>query len=164
MAVAPWWYRNEETAEASIVDVGSGSVRARVSVGVEPEGVAARPDGAVVYVTSEETDRVHVLDAATARVIASIATGRRPRDRVHPGLRPSLRQPAAWRSSPDGLALPCHPARDLPLEWWNVRERATADIWHRAPGFLAFRGEEWMRSRLTTTRLRSMRPLTRRIT
>jgi PqqA peptide cyclase len=52
--------------------------------------------------------------------------------------------------APDGLALPCHAARDLPLEWWNVRERAMSDIWRRAPGFVAYRGHEWMPSPCST--------------
>jgi pyrroloquinoline quinone biosynthesis protein E len=47
--------------------------------------------------------------------------------------------------SPDGLMLPCHVAHTLPgLEWENVREHALAEIWHRSPGFNAFRGDAWM--------------------
>jgi pyrroloquinoline quinone biosynthesis protein E len=46
--------------------------------------------------------------------------------------------------APDGLALPCHAARDLPLEFWNVRDHAVSAIWRDAPGFQAFRGEDWM--------------------
>lgn len=46
--------------------------------------------------------------------------------------------------APDGLALPCHAARDLPLEFWNVREHAVDAIWRDSPGFQAFRGEAWM--------------------
>jgi PqqA peptide cyclase len=46
--------------------------------------------------------------------------------------------------APDGLALPCHAARDLPLEFWNVREHAVDEIWRDSPGFQAFRGEAWM--------------------
>src|SRR5690606_18087986 len=47
--------------------------------------------------------------------------------------------------APDGLVLPCHAARDLPLEFWNVRERGLEACWHDAPGMNAFRGEAWMR-------------------
>jgi pyrroloquinoline quinone biosynthesis protein E len=46
--------------------------------------------------------------------------------------------------APDGLAMPCHAARDLPIELWHVRDHALADIWRDCPGFLAFRGEDWM--------------------
>ncbi|WP_114972265.1 pyrroloquinoline quinone biosynthesis protein PqqE [Rhodoferax ferrireducens] len=48
--------------------------------------------------------------------------------------------------APDGLALPCHNARDLPgLKFPSVREQSIADIWHISPGFNAFRGETWMK-------------------
>jgi pyrroloquinoline quinone biosynthesis protein E len=47
--------------------------------------------------------------------------------------------------SPTGLVLPCHLAHTLPgLEWWSVRDVPLAEIWHRAPGLQAFRGEDWM--------------------
>jgi len=47
--------------------------------------------------------------------------------------------------APDGMVLPCHAARDLPLEFWNARAQPLAAIWASSPGFLAFRGEAWMR-------------------
>ncbi|WP_296696630.1 pyrroloquinoline quinone biosynthesis protein PqqE [Rhodoferax sp.] len=47
--------------------------------------------------------------------------------------------------APDGMALPCHNARDLPgLKFPSVREHSIADIWHHSTGFNAFRGEAWM--------------------
>jgi PqqA peptide cyclase len=46
--------------------------------------------------------------------------------------------------APDGLTLPCHSARDLPLEFWSVRDRGLGAIWAESPGFTAFRGEAWM--------------------
>lgn len=47
--------------------------------------------------------------------------------------------------APDGMALPCHNARDLPgLQFPSVREQSIADIWQRSAGFNAFRGEDWM--------------------
>jgi|SRR5450830_1172273 len=47
--------------------------------------------------------------------------------------------------APDGMALPCHNARDLPgLVFPSVREESIADIWQRSAGFNAFRGEDWM--------------------
>jgi pyrroloquinoline quinone biosynthesis protein E len=45
---------------------------------------------------------------------------------------------------PDGAVLPCHGARELPLEFWKVPERALAACWADAPGMNAFRGEDWM--------------------
>ncbi len=70
---------NEETAEASFVDVASRRVTAVVKVGEEPEGVTVRPDGRVVYVTSEGDHRVSVIDTQTAQVVATFQTGARPR-------------------------------------------------------------------------------------
>jgi len=47
--------------------------------------------------------------------------------------------------APDGVALPCHNARDLPgLNLPNVRDMALADIWRDSPGFNAYRGNDWM--------------------
>jgi tocopherol O-methyltransferase len=69
---------NEETAEASIVERATGKVRARVTVGGEPEGVTTAPDG-LVYVTSEEDAQVDVVDPRRAQVVARISTGPRPR-------------------------------------------------------------------------------------
>jgi YVTN family beta-propeller protein len=69
---------NEDNAEASIVDLGAGTIRARVAVGREPEGVATHPGGDI-YVTSEADARITVIDPAAARVIATIPTGPRPR-------------------------------------------------------------------------------------
>ncbi len=48
--------------------------------------------------------------------------------------------------APDGLAMPCHNARNLPgLDLPNVKHTAVADIWHRSNAFNAFRGEQWMK-------------------
>jgi YVTN family beta-propeller protein len=70
---------NEETAQASVVDVTSGRVRATIAVGSEPEGVRLRPDGRYVDVTSEADNQVFVIDTARDRVVARIATPPRPR-------------------------------------------------------------------------------------
>ena len=42
---------NEETAEMSVLDLASGTIKSRVKIGEEPEGVTVRPDGREVYVT-----------------------------------------------------------------------------------------------------------------
>lgn len=47
--------------------------------------------------------------------------------------------------APDGLALPCHSARDLPIEFPNVRDMELAQIWHESAGFNHFRGDAWMK-------------------
>lgn len=46
--------------------------------------------------------------------------------------------------TPDGLALPCHGARSLPIEFPSVREHPLRWIWHSSPGFNRFRGSGWM--------------------
>ena len=47
--------------------------------------------------------------------------------------------------APDGVALPCHNARDLPgLHLPNVREMALAAIWRDSHAFNAYRGNDWM--------------------
>jgi len=47
--------------------------------------------------------------------------------------------------APDGTALPCHAARQLPgLNFPNVRDYSIEDIWSNSPAFKHFRGFEWM--------------------
>jgi len=46
----------------------------------------------------------------------------------------------------DGLALPCHEARQLPgLNFPNVRDHDLRSIWYDSPGFNAYRGDAWMK-------------------
>ncbi len=48
--------------------------------------------------------------------------------------------------APDGLALPCHSARDLPgLECPNVQEHSIESIWNESKAFNFFRGDGWMK-------------------
>ena len=47
--------------------------------------------------------------------------------------------------APDGLAMPCHNARNLPgLDLPNVTSTPLADIWRKSQAFNAYRGEDWM--------------------
>ena len=47
--------------------------------------------------------------------------------------------------APDGVALPCHSARELPdLECPNVKDYSVEEIWHNSKAFNFFRGDEWM--------------------
>lgn len=47
--------------------------------------------------------------------------------------------------APDGMALPCHNARDLPgLMLPNVRTMRLEEIWQTSHGFNAYRGDAWM--------------------
>lgn len=47
--------------------------------------------------------------------------------------------------APDGTALPCHSARELPMTFPNVRDHDLAHIWRESSAFNAFRGTDWMR-------------------
>lgn len=46
--------------------------------------------------------------------------------------------------APDGTALPCHAARQLPLTFPNVKQHPLSEIWYQSEGFNAFRGDLWM--------------------
>lgn len=47
--------------------------------------------------------------------------------------------------APDGMALPCHSARELPnLDCPNVKDFSIAEIWNESKAFNFFRGFEWM--------------------
>ncbi len=48
--------------------------------------------------------------------------------------------------APDGVALPCHSARDLPgLDCPNIKDFSIEEIWHESKAFNFFRGFEWMK-------------------
>ncbi len=47
--------------------------------------------------------------------------------------------------TPDGTALPCHSARQLPLQFPNVRDHNLGEIWNGSAGFNQFRGYDWMK-------------------
>jgi len=48
--------------------------------------------------------------------------------------------------APDGTALPCHAARQLPgIEFPSVREHDVQWIWNDSPAFNRFRGLDWMK-------------------
>lgn len=48
--------------------------------------------------------------------------------------------------APDGLALPCHAARQLPgMTFPNVRDHSVEWIWNESPTFNFFRGDDWMK-------------------
>jgi pyrroloquinoline quinone biosynthesis protein E len=46
--------------------------------------------------------------------------------------------------TPDGTALPCHGARQMPIQFPNVRDHTMQHIWYESFGFNRFRGYEWM--------------------
>ena len=49
--------------------------------------------------------------------------------------------------APDGMALPCHNARQLPgIQLPNVRGMTLEEIWRRSTAFNAYRGDHWMKA------------------
>lgn len=46
--------------------------------------------------------------------------------------------------TPEGTALPCHSARQLPVEFPSVLEQSTESIWYDSFGFNRYRGFDWM--------------------
>jgi PQQ-dependent catabolism-associated beta-propeller protein len=71
---------NEDTGQATVLDVGTGAIKAQIPVGREPEGVSVSPDGKWVLVTNESDNAVSVIDAHTFKVVRSVPVGKRPRD------------------------------------------------------------------------------------
>jgi len=57
-----------------------------------------------------------------------------------------------WRTTfltiaPDGLALPCHSARQLPnFACPSVRDHSISDIWNTSTVFSYFSGNDWMKN------------------
>jgi PqqA peptide cyclase len=48
--------------------------------------------------------------------------------------------------APDGVALPCHSARELPgLDCPNVKDYSIEEIWNESRAFNFFRGNDWMK-------------------
>ena len=48
--------------------------------------------------------------------------------------------------APDGVALPCHSARELPgLDCPNVTHFSVDEIWNESKAFNFFRGDDWMK-------------------
>ena len=46
--------------------------------------------------------------------------------------------------APDGTALPCHAARQLPIAFPNVKQTPLKDIWYDSASFNQYRGDAWM--------------------
>ena len=68
------------TNEVAVVgDVGDQvAVKGRMRVGGRPRGIRPSPDGKRLYVTSEVTNDLHIIDIAAREVIGTVPVGRRP--------------------------------------------------------------------------------------
>jgi YVTN family beta-propeller protein len=72
-------YAGSEDSQAIAVIARDGAKLASIAVAGEPEGVALRPDGRILYVTEEEDGKVLAVDTETNAVIQTILVGARPR-------------------------------------------------------------------------------------
>ena len=61
------------------IDPSLGSVTGRVTIGGQPRGVAATPDGRYVLTANGASDDVALVDAGTLQVVARYPAGDRPR-------------------------------------------------------------------------------------
>ena len=71
---------NEDDNQLTIIDLKNKKIIESISdVGVEPEGVNFSPDGNLIYVTSEGTSSVLIIDAHKRIIVNEILVGNRPR-------------------------------------------------------------------------------------
>ena len=71
---------NEDDNQLTIINLNNKKIIARINdVGVEPEGVNFSPDGKLIYVTSEGTSSVLIIDAIEKKIVNEILVGNRPR-------------------------------------------------------------------------------------
>ena len=71
---------NEDDNQLTIINLNNKKIIARINdVGVEPEGVNFSPDGKLIYVTSEGTSSVLIIDAFEKKIVNEILVGNRPR-------------------------------------------------------------------------------------
>jgi DNA-binding beta-propeller fold protein YncE len=61
---------NENDALLTPIDIKTRPVVMQFPVGVEPEGVAVSPDGAMVINTSETTSMAHLIDWSAKKIVA----------------------------------------------------------------------------------------------
>ena len=71
-------YVSNEDAGNARRSTAHGRVTKTYIVGIEPEGVAASPDGRWVYVTAETSNTVSVIDTRLGKVVASFLVDVRP--------------------------------------------------------------------------------------
>ena len=70
---APFAYvPNEKSGSVSVIDSASGAAVRTIAAGKRPRGIAADPQGALLYVT-DTANALLVLDAASGAILARIA-------------------------------------------------------------------------------------------
>ncbi len=70
---------NEGSSRASVYELESGRLIAKLPTGLEPDGIAITGDGKLIFVASENAGLVHVFDGVTYQPLDVIRTNLRPR-------------------------------------------------------------------------------------
>jgi YVTN family beta-propeller protein len=68
----------QDSDEVRVVDIASGQISRKISVGRVPRGIALSPDGRRIYVTNAWSDTVSVIDTASWQVVQTLPTGFEP--------------------------------------------------------------------------------------
>src|SRR5262245_54268443 len=69
---------NLDSNDVSVIDTSNDTVLATVPVGSAPFGVAVKPDGTRVYVTTDSDNTVSVIDTSNNTVVATVGVGLQP--------------------------------------------------------------------------------------
>jgi DNA-binding beta-propeller fold protein YncE/fibronectin type 3 domain-containing protein len=105
------WNVNPDANTVTRIDGVTRGKDFEIAVGAEPRSLALRPGGAEVWVVSEGSDQIHVLNADTGGVLATLATGRGTR-------------PMGIAFAPDGSAAYVTYMGSGRLAKWNPSTRA----------------------------------------
>jgi len=86
---------NEGASMATVLDLDTGVVLAKLPTGLEPDGVALTADGGLIFIASENAGLVHVFDGISYEPTKRLITNLRPR-------RLAIRGDELWVSSEMG--------------------------------------------------------------
>src|SRR5690625_7416512 len=73
------WAALEAIGQGAVYDAETGEQLEIFTVGIEPEGVDASPDGRWAYITAETTHTTAIIDAENLEVVQHVLVGNRPR-------------------------------------------------------------------------------------
>ena len=69
---------NSGSNNVSVIDTATNTVKATVSVGYNPLGVAVTPDGTKIYVVNEYNNTLSVINTATNNITSTVNVGNDP--------------------------------------------------------------------------------------
>jgi DNA-binding beta-propeller fold protein YncE/fibronectin type 3 domain-containing protein len=70
------WNVNPDSDTVTRIDATGLTKDFEVTVGTEPRSLALRPENAEIWVASESSDQIHILDAASGAVLQTVSTPR----------------------------------------------------------------------------------------